>query len=463
MFQRRRLGQAALKQIWQQGRCPTPRSYERLLNSALQSGRWQLSAALIQETRSLGLAVSSRRFCLQLARLSLWQRALLEPGSRCDDAASAVLGACLLENGAAEKLELKKLQYNHLFAAAQGDWERMLALLVHLGRLPQFLARSDACIAYNMVLKASASARHWESALALLNNMHQNQVVPSVLTLGTSLAVCERLSKWSWALQMLADACKSASPWQHTPPNEICFNTAIASCQHAGHWQWSLHLVWDMHRRTLQPDSVGIASAVRSASHPQSPWAGRIEELLLDMKKTRLWIASDGQPRELGGSLLSRFGVGAWHRALGLSLTSDAETLNSALALLRRGKRGWALGLRLMQHPSADAISTATVVPLQEECQQLRALHSVLPQLVRHAHRLLADDCPSVHCSNGKTVAINNYDILAALGEAPFSLQLALARSLQPLLYDLRSLRADRTRFTPKVAATAGMFFTREA
>ena len=464
--------------------------YDQQVRSALKRGHWQIACILVREAHELGYKVSTNThelLCLKLADRAPWQTALATfkaaqqrvSGLEARPCASAVLGACLLGSSTSFNDQLW-IQCNHLFVAAHGSWPQMLYIL-HLLRstAPFALGGNDATVAMNMTLAACGKAREWKRALLLVPGMRRLQVQPSVATLGTVLAACERAGQWLAAIQLLLGPGRKG--WG-VLPNVVCYNSTIAACHRARQWKQALHLLWDAQQQSLRPDSITLATALRAVSSLKGhEWSGRLEELLSDMKLSRI-AAGLGRLGLLGHTegftLLSHV---SWTRALGTlqefisspevslhaSALAPSEFMNSALTVLRRSQR-WAEALHIVttlgrhrplrRNSFGDALGLLEVAAALEACMQVSKLAAILPSLIKCGPLQLECKTSSVHTS----IACSASDVLLSSGLMP-RVQLAMEfRIGRPLLHHFRSLVFSRptARPAPTVTASSNVKFS---
>ncbi|CAE7030888.1 unnamed protein product [Symbiodinium sp. CCMP2592] len=488
------------------GQSPGLQSYERRLESALKNGQWQIASLLVQEVRELGLKVSAETYqllCLQCATRASWQVALatfiaLQPKLAVPEAspsASAVLGACLLGSGVIMDVNVR-IRCNYLFTAAHGSWSKMLYILQALRHsVPSFLNGDDATIAMNITLRACAAAHAWEQALSMVLPLRKLQVQPSVATLGTVITACERSGQWRAAVEILSGKMARWG-WQDVLPNVVCYNTAIAACRRTRHWKQALQLLRDGHLRSLRPDGVSVATTLRVVSSLKGhEWSGRAEELLLDMRRSRIHAADPvtllGGAEAEGSTLLSRF---SWMRALEILMSSVSGTctappsssVNSVLAVLRRHRR-WAEALHVMtvlcHRPSCtdmlvdgvDVVGLVDFSSLLQDCLQTSRLYAVLPRLVRWTKSGNGISAPGACDAQAACLACDVLLGFGLLGTVQLSMD---RRTARPLLRYLRSLISSVSIVDPAgsasrphtdvhlarsdIAATAGLGMTRE-
>ena len=476
------------------------------MGSALKAGQWQIASLLVQEVRELGLKVSAETdqlLCLQCATRASWQVALatfiaLQPKLAVPEAspsASAVLGACLLGSGVIIDVNVR-IRCNYLFMAAHGSWSKMLYILLALRHsVPSFLDGDDATIAMNITLRACAAAHAWEQALSMVLPLRKLQVQPSVATLGTVIAACERSGQWRAAVEILAGKMARWG-WQDVLPNVVCYNAAIAACRRTRHWKQALQLLRDGHRLGLRPDGVSVATTLRVVSSLKGhEWSGRTEELLLDMRRSRIHAADPvtllGGAEAEGFTLLSHF---SWMRALEILMSSVSGTcaappsssVNAVLAVLRRHRR-WAEALHVMtvlcQRPpctdmlvdGVDVVGLVNIASLLQDCLQTSRLYAVLPRLVRWTKSANGVSAPG-GCD--AQAACTVCDVLLGFGLLGTVQLTTDRRTARPLLRYLRSLVSSVSIVDPAgsasrphtdahlarsdIAATAGLGMTRE-
>ena len=409
--------------------------------------------------------------------------------------ASAVLGACLLGSGVIIDVSVG-IRCNYLFMAAHGSWSKMFYILQALRHtVPSSLDGDDATIALNITLRACAAAHAWEQALSMVLYVRKLEVQPSVATLGTVLAACERSAQWRAAVELLSGKMARWG-WQDVLPNVVCYNTAIAACRRTRHWKQALQLLRDGHERSLRPDGVSVATTLRAVSSLKDhEWSGRAEELLLDMRRSRIHAADPvtllGGAEAEGSTLLSSF---SWTRALEILMSSVSGTcagalsnsVNSALAVLRRHRR-WAEALHVMtvlcqRAPrtdilvdGVDVVGLLDFVSLLQDCLQTSRLHAVLPRLVRRTKSASGVSVPGGCDAPAVCIAC---DVLLGFGLLG-TVQLTIdRRTARPLLRYLRSFicsvsildpavsdsrrRTDTHLARSDIAATAGLGMTRE-
>ena len=420
--------------------------------------------------------------------------------------ASAVLGACLLGSGVSFDFKLW-VRCNYLFMAAHGSWTKMVYILQAIRSGPCGLDGHDATVALNITLQACAKAQAWEQALSMVPSFRRLQVLPSVATLGTVLAACERAGQWRVAVQLVDGSLAAGwECWEGVLPNVVCYNTVIAACRRARQWKHALQLLHDAHQRSLRPDTLSVATALRAVTSLKGhKWSNRAEELMVEMRRSRVVDASHTGDASLpdiltllshpeGSTLLSHVswplallaldalcasllpGTCAPHAARAL-----AKSVNSALAALRRHRR-WAEALHVVmvrqRHAlDVDAVGLLEVVAVLQNCLQASGLHSVLPGLVKCAKQSKQTDGASragdVFDDAGATCSA--CDVLLGFGLSK-TVQLALERRAgRPLLHSLRGLQlsshpaqdliASRSHSSLAKAedvATAGLCITRE-
>ena len=432
------------------------------MRSALKGGQWQIAGALAHEAHELGYRVSPRTYdllCLQIAIHASWQMALetflclrsRAPELASSPCASAVLGACALGSSFNFDAGLS-VRCNYLFMPAHGSWAKMLCILQTLLRSAPFaLAGHNATVALNIMLGACVKAHAWERALAMVPAMKTLSFLPSVATLGTVLAACERASQWKAAVMLLG---KGGQGWEGVLPNVVCYNTAIAACRRARQWKHALCLLQDAHQQTLQPDSLSVAVTLRAVGSLKGHMlSGCGEQLLSDMRRdrvadTRLDIL--GHPE--GITLL---GYVSWTRALDTLQSwiatqsnhgapgctpAPATFINSALSVLRRN-RLWAEALHLMticsQKPEQvlDVVSLVEFVVILQDSLQTPQLHAFL--LTMKKTWTDVDVTGAACCA---------WDLLLSLGFLRATQLVLEFRAGRPLLQSLQILQAPFSR-----------------
>ncbi|CAJ1421273.1 unnamed protein product, partial [Effrenium voratum] len=166
----------------------------------------------------LRLSAVSYGACINACgRAREWQRCLL-----------------LLDQLEASLLEISAVEFSGALSACEGQkglevFQRMCRRGVEL----------DA-VAFNGALKACEG--RWRQALALLEEMQERQLFPTLVSFSSAISCCEKAHEDDKALQLL-DAMRQAGH----QPNEICFSAAMSACEKeasSGSWLFGCWGPW---------------------------------------------------------------------------------------------------------------------------------------------------------------------------------------------------------------------------
>ncbi|CAL1169578.1 unnamed protein product [Cladocopium goreaui] len=122
---------------------------------------------------------------------------------------------------------------------------------VHL--LGEVVSRGD--LIFNRAIRACTETGAWQAALAILQQMERELVMPSEISFNCAIAVCAKRHQWQMAVQMM-EAMQKAQ----LVPTAVTWGSVLAACE--GLWDLSLHLLRCMSRASIRSDAFAYSSAM---------------------------------------------------------------------------------------------------------------------------------------------------------------------------------------------------------
>ncbi|CAE8636623.1 unnamed protein product [Polarella glacialis] len=118
--------------------------------------------------------------------------------------------------------------------------------------------------AFTAVISACATCGGlWENALALLQDMRNQQVAWDVVAVSAAISACEKGLQWQRALWLLLEDLPRAG----LAPNVVACNAALSACEKCGRWNWALQLLTDMRPKfRVFPDCVSYSAAAAACA-----------------------------------------------------------------------------------------------------------------------------------------------------------------------------------------------------
>ncbi|CAK8992579.1 Pentatricopeptide repeat-containing protein At5g02860 [Durusdinium trenchii] len=166
------------------------------------------------------------------------------------------------DDASSESLHLNLISYNSMVSALSvgQDFQHARELQV-LEDMHQAQVTPDI-ITYNALLGACTRRADWQTAMAWLDELSDASLVPDVVTYGTTLAVFDQAEQWEMALQLFLELQRSTVQ----PPCTL-FNSAMASCERASHWPNALAF---FDQSGNQNDARGFNTAMRACGASRS-------------------------------------------------------------------------------------------------------------------------------------------------------------------------------------------------
>ncbi|CAK0835586.1 unnamed protein product [Prorocentrum cordatum] len=111
---------------------------------------------------------------------------------------------------------------------------------------------------YNAGISACAKGEQWQRALALLSEMRDAKLEPTV-SYNAGISACEKGEQWQRALSLLGDMLEAK-----LDPNVISYNAGISACARGEQWQRALSLIGEMREAELGSDSATTLGSARA-------------------------------------------------------------------------------------------------------------------------------------------------------------------------------------------------------
>ncbi|CAE7803209.1 unnamed protein product, partial [Symbiodinium sp. CCMP2456] len=270
---------------------------------------------------------------------------------------------------------------------------------------PVKMAFQQDVTGWNTAIAEQGRAKHWHSAIQVLEQGEENREHPNAVTLNAVMGACDRASQWQYALSFLR--CFHGRGLQ---PDVVTYNTALSACAKGSRWQLALAL----HR---SGPGFAAAPALRACSQGQQWQLGleflrslRAEDLDLRAFTAGMQACSLGGCWQLALQLLQEMEglrhsadaiaisaamgacekAGHWAQALALfrglrgrRLEPDVVSFNSALSSCAKGE-AWQTALQLLWEACREvrpdvvtfnsALSATSRAHLWEEALQLHEL-----------------------------------------------------------------------------------------
>ncbi|CAK0901138.1 unnamed protein product [Prorocentrum cordatum] len=104
---------------------------------------------------------------------------------------------------------------------------------------------------YNAGISACEKGKQWQRGLALLSEMRESRLDPTVISYNAGMSACARCGPWQQALLLLSEAWESS-----LEPNEIIsYSAVISACEKGEQWQRALALLGELWVARLEPNS----------------------------------------------------------------------------------------------------------------------------------------------------------------------------------------------------------------
>ncbi|CAE7851096.1 unnamed protein product [Symbiodinium necroappetens] len=215
----------------------TPKKYTYWISTLARKSQWQEAIALASYLRvaSMTQVLDLRSFGAELlacSRGSLWTASLV-----------------LVEQLRAARLQMNAVTWSAVLTsmASARRWQSAFSLLQEV----EEQSPHDATIVlYNNMI--TAMGPRWLQAFEILCRARRRRLQPTVVTLNSLLAACSLGAEWSMCLRLLGTTSFGSS-------DLMSLNTAIAACRNAGRWD----IAWLLFTRQagLQRKSTRKANA----------------------------------------------------------------------------------------------------------------------------------------------------------------------------------------------------------
>lgn len=308
--------------------------------------------------------------------------------------ASAARGGYQEEQTLGEKRLWRLRRYS-----ADMPMEKLLWTIMNL-RKDGLLNNFRDCEAALSALGKRRSKQVWVEAVAVLQDMKRQALVPSAKHLAAAANACRRGKQWELALscykQALQDgtllsvelfssvisACGEGQKWQLSlhllgsmeeaavTPNLFAYTAAISACENSRQWMIALELLGTCCDLELNPDVVAYSSAISACEKGQQ--FDLVEELLLDMWK------QDVNPNIVTyNAVLRAFAQqGRWDRAMELfsllqndELQPDVQTCNAVMNACELGRKWYMCVATLKQMQKRKlAPDSSTYISIASAC-----------------------------------------------------------------------------------------------
>eukprot|EP00446_Apocalathium_sp_SHHI-4_P018472 CAMPEP_0177290022 /NCGR_PEP_ID=MMETSP0367-20130122/75523_1 /TAXON_ID=447022 ORGANISM="Scrippsiella hangoei-like, Strain SHHI-4" /NCGR_SAMPLE_ID=MMETSP0367 /ASSEMBLY_ACC=CAM_ASM_000362 /LENGTH=509 /DNA_ID=CAMNT_0018747485 /DNA_START=193 /DNA_END=1717 /DNA_ORIENTATION=+ len=162
-------------------------------------------------------------------------------------------------------------------------------------------------MSFNAAASGCERGARWASALAVEEEMRQQNISPSIVTLNTLISACSKGSYWELSLGLLGEM-----HGRRLEPDAISFNCAIGAAEAGGQPQVAFGLLGRMRARWLRPDAVSWTSAIGACSSGHA-WDSAVQ-LLSDLQSAEL------RPNELtyNATITACERAGIWDLTLAL-------------------------------------------------------------------------------------------------------------------------------------------------
>ncbi|CAE8683715.1 unnamed protein product [Polarella glacialis] len=121
----------------------------------------------------------------------------------------------------------------------------------------------------NSVISACEKTGQWQPALNLLRGMHENKVLPDVISFNERMSMADGTEPFdSDTVQQAGSKRSQMMPDHRLQPDEICYNAAISASQSGGQWQVSMQLLTSMPKMFPSMPPSAPAKSSRSGNLP---------------------------------------------------------------------------------------------------------------------------------------------------------------------------------------------------
>jgi pentatricopeptide repeat protein len=355
---------ALLESVKRQGASVSAAGYNNVLALCAGSGIWEPALAILKDMSPTAQHYDFAIRACASARPIRWREAL------------ALLRA--------ENYTPSAKTCTTVIAALEASHQRRKAVSL----LQEVLASAprDRVAHYNLLIDASAKARHWQNAAALFEEMKGRKGLDAdTITHNSLINAYARCGRVTEALSAFDAMRASARRGEGPQPDVVTFSTAIHACGLAGDAHRAMALLREMAAAGVPPSSRTYGSCIVACEK-----AG----LALDAIRLFDEMRMDGLlPDRLAfNSAISAAGhLGRSQRALALleelegGLGADRYSFNSAMSACIRG-RLWADVLSIVERMKAatvepDKITYTNLVKCQAELRQWRGALDVLTEM----------------------------------------------------------------------------------
>ena len=161
-------------------------------------------------------------------------------------------------------------------------------------------------VSYSTAISACERASRWSAALGVLAQMSAFATRPNVFTYSTLLSTCGKAEKWAVAL-----TCLDGMLPHFMQPNLITFNSAITSCDRGLQWHLALLSASTLSGKSLDTDAISCRAAMSACQK-------------VGMNLPLTWCEGNMAVRMLCCNLQ----VGRWARVLSLHQRASNEGLS---------------------------------------------------------------------------------------------------------------------------------------
>ena len=228
----------------------TPKKYTYWISTLARKSQWREAIALASYLRvaSMTQVLDLRSFgaeMLAYSRGSQWTASLV-----------------LVEELRAARLQMNAMTWSSVLTsmASARRWQSACSLLQEV----EEQSPHDATIVlYNNII--TAMGPRWLHAFEVLRKALERRLQPTVVTLNSLLAACSLGAEWSRCLRLLSTTCFGSS-------DLMSLNTAIAACRNAGRWDiaWLLFTrqagLQSQSTRKVSAESIDVVTCNTTAS-----------------------------------------------------------------------------------------------------------------------------------------------------------------------------------------------------
>lgn len=246
-----------LKQIRDEGSCPSLANCNAVLSSCQEGGGWEQTLMILEEMKELGPRPNRSSYLTALGTCGLagsWADALrlleemrdhsFHPDSKTFE---FLVEAC--ERGDQLETGLEVIRWEmRATAESSHSWRpfpvgncRQWQVALRILKGMQSKREPPGLSCYNLVMATCARRGQWTAALDVLQDLKCSPILPDVASYNAVVLACCQSGQWTVALELLEEMLENGPK-----PSSETFRTAIACCDDQGHWQIALELLQKM-------------------------------------------------------------------------------------------------------------------------------------------------------------------------------------------------------------------------